>query len=424
MKRAPSSKSSAVRSRLRGFTLVELMVALSGGLFLSIMVFALARDTSRFYVRENRVAAATLTGMVGFERLKADIARAGYLSTPNIIEDPKVCVRPQSDWPLGLRTLGSLRINLDQPAPNPALGLPENARTPDEIVLAGSYATTDEFPIRAPEGTTIHLQRFTGPMARIGYHDITDANEQATLLASIFGAGRILRLVDHAGFQHFGVIDSVEGGDDPRVILEDEPALQIRGTGNVCGIRGFETGASASVINVIRYQIRDVQAAGIARFAPLFAASAGEDAGVPGEATRTELVREELDANGTVIDGTGVNAERTLEIAAEYAVDLAFSVTAQLPGTSTAVSVTDAEEDAADFDQVFDPTPDNSAIGNPQGVRAVRVRLSVRSREADRPGPISGGFFRFKLPDGDWARVRTFQADVALPNQADVRWGL
>ncbi len=33
----------------RGFTLVELMVALSGGLFVTVVVFALARDASRFY---------------------------------------------------------------------------------------------------------------------------------------------------------------------------------------------------------------------------------------------------------------------------------------------------------------------------------------------------------------------------------------
>jgi hypothetical protein len=56
-------------------------------------------------------------------------------------------------------------------------------------------------------------------------------------------------------------------------------------------------------------------------------------------------------------------------------------------------------------------------------VRAVRVRLSVRSREADRTAAITlPGLYRIKLPDGDWARVRTFQADVALQNQIDTRW--
>jgi len=54
------------------------------------------------------------------------------------------------------------------------------------------------------------------------------------------------------------------------------------------------------------------------------------------------------------------------------------------------------------------------------------VRLSVRSREADReadilPGPgVAAGFYRIGLgPDGTapFARVRTVQADIALRNQ-------
>ena len=45
-----------VRNVAGGFTLVELMVAMTGGLFLSIVVFALSRDASRFYQRESRIA--------------------------------------------------------------------------------------------------------------------------------------------------------------------------------------------------------------------------------------------------------------------------------------------------------------------------------------------------------------------------------
>ena len=111
------------------------MVALSGGLFLSIMVFALSRDTSRFYQRENRLAGAVMAGMSGFERLKADIARAGYLSSPNIVTDPLVGTRPTLGWPAQLGSLTALKINPNTPignSSNPALvaaGL-----TPDEIV--------------------------------------------------------------------------------------------------------------------------------------------------------------------------------------------------------------------------------------------------------------------------------------------------
>ena len=60
----------------RGFTLVELMVAMVAGLFVSITVFTLAKHASAFAMRQSRVADATLQSVIGFERLKADIARA------------------------------------------------------------------------------------------------------------------------------------------------------------------------------------------------------------------------------------------------------------------------------------------------------------------------------------------------------------
>jgi len=390
----------------RGFTLVELMVALSGGLFLSVMVFALARDTSRFYQRENRLAGATLAGMMGFERLKADIARAGFLTTPNVAKDPKVCMNPQAGWPAMLQSLGSIRINKDTPA-NATLNAA--GLTPDEIVLAGSYTVSEAFPIRKPTGQDIVLQVDVPPMARLGYIG-RPAAEQTALLGSVFKKDRVLRLTDDAGLQYFGVISSVTGGAQPTITLAASPALVYGGGGQACGIQGDCTGCLVSVINFVRYQVRDLKANGISRFAPLWTSSAP----APGEATRTELVREELDKDGVAIE-TGTDL--TTELVAEYAVDLGFSVTAQLVGANEAV---DIQPGSPNFTNIFDPTPAN--IGNPQRVRAVRVRLSVRSREGDREAAIPGGLYRFKLPDGDWARVRTFQADVALPNQADVRW--
>jgi hypothetical protein len=396
----------------RGFTLVELMVALSGGLFLSVMVFALARDTSRFYQREGRLANATLAGMMGFERLKADIARAGYLSTPNIVRDPNICMNPAAGWPAMLQRLASVRINADSPSLSGNAAIAGAGLTPDEIVLTGSYGATDAFPIRQAAGNTLFLQVNVPPMARLGYlaAGLTAAEQQA-LLAGVFRAGRILRLTDNAGLQYFGVIAGVTGGLQPQVNLAASPALVYGGGAQSCGIQGDCTGCLVSVVNVIRYQIRDLKADGLTRFDPLWTASAG----APGEATRTELVRQELDTAGNPIE-TGTDL--TTELIAEYAVDLGFSVTAQLPTATVAV---DLQPGGANFTQIFDATPAN--VGNPQRVRAVRARLSVRSREADRDAPIAGGLYRFQLPDnGDWARVRTFQADIGLPNQEGVRW--
>ena len=398
----------------RGFTLVELMVALSGGLFLSMVVFALARDTTRFYQREGRVTSATLAGIVGFERLKADIERAGYLSTPNIQADPLVCTKVGASAPAGLRTLAGLRITPDTPdlSSNAAFALNASAGqvlTPDQIVLSGSYTATDEFPIsEASNGTNIFLQVNTPSMARLGYTTASGASNQLALLQNVFGAtpGQILRVKDQAGMLYFGQISAVTGGSQPSITLTAPFPVQAAG-GRTCGLRGYEMGSSANVVNLVRYRILDLKnSSDGAAWQPLFTASQG----ATGETSRTELVRDQLTTDGTTIPGT-------VDIVAEYAVDLQFSVMGQLvKGVS---SLAFASPPGSDWDTYF---KSNGSDDRPQGVRSVRVRLSVRSREADRSVGIAGGLYRFKVGANDWARVRTFQADVALPNQRRVQW--
>jgi Tfp pilus assembly protein PilW len=385
----------------RGFTLVELMVALTGGLFLSAVVFALSRDTTRFYQREARVASATLAGVVGFERLKSDIQRAGYLSTPNVQIDPRVQVRPNSSSPLMIQQLASLRITADTPnlASNAAYAANITAGqtiTPDQILLSGSYAVADEFPIFQSDGTDVYLNTESPSLARLGHIGAATATQDA-IMANVFSVGRIVRVVDRINRYQFSTVTAVFGSP-PRVTLN--PPIQVTGNG---------TGWSINVVNIIRYQIRNLQADGNALWTPLFTASAG----APGEADRTELVREELNAAGNVIAGS-------TDIVAEYAVVLDLGVAGQLaPNVPTVVRSTPGD---TNWNTFFQP----AATGDrPQGVRSVRVRLGVRSREADRPANIAGGnaVYRFKLGANDaWARVRTFQADVALNNQAGIQW--
>jgi hypothetical protein len=396
------SRLLAYRS-VRGFTLVELMVALSGGLFLSAVVFALSRDTTRFYQQETRVASATLAGVVGFERLKSDIQRAGYLSTPNIQTDPRVLVRPTSSDPIAIQQLASLRITADTPdlssntayAANLSAG---QAITPDQIVLSGSYTVADEFPIAQAAGTSIVLQVNTPAMARLGYIGAATASQNA-IIANVFTPGRIVRVVDRGGRMQFSSISAVTGSPRPVITL----ATSIQDLG------GNGTGGSINVVNIVRYQIRNLKAENQASWAPLFTASEG----APGEDSRTELVREELNAAGQVIAGT-------TDIVAEYAVVLDLSVSGQLAAGTAGL------ERSVPGDGNFSVFFASSATGDrPQGVRTVRVRLGVRSREADRPANIAGGtgVYRFKVGTNDgWARVRNFQAEVSLPNQMGVGW--
>ena len=77
------------------------MVAITAGLFVAVAAFALAKQGSRFFQQEARVANAQFSATLGFDRLRADISRAGFLTTANIQRDPFVCGNT-AGWPAGM----------------------------------------------------------------------------------------------------------------------------------------------------------------------------------------------------------------------------------------------------------------------------------------------------------------------------------
>src|SRR4051812_5534001 len=103
--RTPKDK----RDTARAFTLVELLVAITAGLFVSIAAFSLAKQGSRFFQQEARIANTQFSAVLGFDRLRADIARAGYMSTANISRDPFRC-GDLTQFPPGMTGLASIRL--------------------------------------------------------------------------------------------------------------------------------------------------------------------------------------------------------------------------------------------------------------------------------------------------------------------------
>ncbi|MCC6903379.1 MAG: prepilin-type N-terminal cleavage/methylation domain-containing protein [Polyangiaceae bacterium] len=423
MSTPPSFQTSFARRRQRrGFTLVELMVAVTGGLFVSLAVFAISRQSGRFYTRESRVSDATLGALVGFERLKADVARAGFLSSPNVGADPNLCGTPTA-YPFMLRRLASVRIRPGQSPAALSQHMIDNGRTPDELMVMGSYTGAEVFPIWniATVGNQyiVYLQSQTGPLGRMGY--AASANQQA-MLEGIFGAarGRGLRIQDQSGEVQYATISGVSTVGSPQVILENQPSLIFRqGAGTLCGLKGNVTGAVVNVVNFVRYDLRNIQAN--ASYATAYTSG-----GHPYDATtRFDLVRAEVDTAGTLIAGTE-------ELISEYAVDLKLGIThadnAVPSTTDQTLQVFPATNAALISARAGDLVGDIANPSNgPQRVRAVRLRLSVRSQDPDRdtspPTPLPGQLFRVGLgpsAGAPFARVRTIQADVALNNQTAV----
>jgi hypothetical protein len=406
----------------RGFTIVELMVALSGGLVVSLAVFALARDTSRFYQRESRLANATLGAIGGFQRLRDDIARAGFMTSPNAKRDPFVCSRPDASWPLEMQGMASVHVEHDFLQSNATLNAA--LRHPDRITLSGSYASADQFPVRQiinnGNSYNILLDPTSAAMYRINY---PSGQLQATL-QTVFAVDRALRIVDVDGQQYFGHITGAAGGPQPTITLGASPALSFRqNSGSAgCGIKAYGTGALVNVVNFVRYDVRNLSAN--TTYSNLYSASAG----VLGEDTRTELARVEVDVNGNPLP-------LTEELVAEYAVDLQFSLSAMTtPVTGgNATSATYYAPGATGFTTYAD-SPSANPAATPELIRSIRVRLGVRSREADRDQQIAApaatsGLYRLDLngsggagSGSSFARVRTFQGEIALTNQSRVTW--
>lgn len=423
------------RSRTRGFTLTELMVAVTGGLFVSLAVFALAREGSRFYQREQRMSDATLSAVIGFERLRTDIARAGFLGTPNVLKDPNLCGAPDGAWPLELARLASVRI---EQSATTATGSPVNTtlnannRFPARILLTGSYSAPEQFPIWNVEtqgsNYNVYLQYRTGPLGRMGYL-AADAATQLAMLRNVFGStgGRGLRIQDQSGQIQFATISDVTAGLQPYVTLTQTPPLKFRDeAASVCGLKGNVTGATVNPINFIRYDVRSLSSN--TDYEAIYSTGTGGTSNAQiGDADRTELVRVELDTSGTPIQGTE-------ELVAQFAVDLKFSLTV---ATSMGAGSDPTLETVPDDDVSTTWAGDIAGLpGNsgPERIKSVRVRLSVRSREADRGEDINPttvtdptvapGFYRIGLgpPGPPFARVRNLQADVALHNQMGIFW--
>lgn len=433
---ARSSRQAARKSQrrpsaaARGFTLTELMVALTGGLFVSMVVFALARDGSRFYHREARVAEATLGNVIGFDRLRADIARAGFLSTPNLSADinaGRFCgsIAQFGGFPR-LQQLASIQINADDAAAlNTTLASATPPIKPNSILLAGAYSSLDRFdayPLNPPVNNqyAVRLATNLGALQRLNYVNLS-ATQRTALLAQLFPARRVLRLVDvDSGYYQFGIIAGTgfDANGFPNIFLATAPALRVPGAAAAgCSAKSNQL---VNVVNFIRYSLTKVigNTTDFPDYQQLFDTTSSLN--LPGEADRLELVREEIDA----FDNS-VAASR--EVIAEYAVDLRFAITYVVNPMSATPTLLTAPYDSANLFAFAGPVLAANPTAQPQNIRSVRVRLSVRSREADRDANVSQtepniapGLYRIGLGVGGtkpFARVRTLQADTFIASQ-------
>lgn len=404
----------------RGFTLIELVVALSAGLMVSMSALLLSRNATKFFQNEARISATQLAATLGMNRLTQDLQRAAFLSTRNNASDRALCTGP--GYTASLATLAGLQIRIGGSVASHAADLVQstdvqNGLNPDDVIIAGSMDAAERFAVEwtyeAGGTRSVDLQ-LDGAIARIRQTSKQNGLSLQQALASIFRQGRFLRFIDDGRGQGnvWGVIRGLsvtgpEGAEKVEVNLENSPTIPLKTQTTTCGLgEGANRGVFVSVVSRVLYDLRSL------RSDPVYATLVAADpttAPLTGEDFRTELVRVELAPDNTPINGT-------LELVAELAVDLKFGVTkAPLAGTLDALNPTMT---AYGFDNA-------EVMTTPELVRAVQVRLSTRARVPDRENQLgaSGRNYRFAVLQPPirerFTRLRTLNATVALPNQAE-----
>ncbi len=452
-------------SRSRGFTLIELMIALTAGLILLMWMTQLSGMVMRTYQDEARSYSTESTVRVAAERLRSDLQAAGYMSTANLYSDPlfaraTTTANPGSQWGAfpALRDLSSIQVSVggsNTGAVAAWSALAANSLTPDSIRVAGNLTTADEYI-----GYVINTQLVSsaggavcnrGVQVRLSNDDpavlrlkgsgtttaaILDSAKKAFLptyaaainggIDAVTGKTYIARLVEPTGkYSNFAPVCDVEyDGTSLFVDLagpaaggtgDSDAVVTALAAGGVGGVSGFAP-VTINPVQIVEWKIR-----------------AGNDTStnsvnVDAYDPRFELVRQYVDLNGNVLGNP--------EVIADYVVDLkfAFSFTSA-PAAGANPVYTDYAWGDTTAAALLDTT---LAVRQPQRLRRVRFRIQVRNAIPDSDSTIAspgdGYLYRYDMTASStaygntpaaasatnparFARVRTFTSDVALVNQ-------
>lgn len=435
----------ARRSR-RGFTLVELMVSLVAGVIIAMAVVGLARTATNTFHEQIRISGTEMALRVASERLRADLQRAGYMSTGNIRWDPKIAARPGAFGANNSRyasttDLQGVRIYVGQSRADAApygsegpFGLAsKNGLNPDAIVLAGNMTTTDAYraQIVADVGAAcggLKLVMKPGEDAGVGrlIQSATSAAVAAKNVQNAFTPGTgdfLVRAMDPSGYAHFAQVcaagatatgqpapNDIEAWIELRPDAGGKAILDPLDTGGSGGAREQDY-VTVSPLQRVEWYIGPTKN-------PLLA----PDPAIEPTPHKFDLFRRILNADG---------ATAFEEVVAEYAIDLKFGIVAHDPYTTSVAQrylVYDLDDTSGKIGDWTKAASATTQFGpGPQRVRSVRFRMAMRAPLPDRtanlqvaPAPYISRYCMENVALGSckqFARVRSFVSEVALVNQ-------
>ncbi len=427
------------RRHSRGFTLIELMVSLIAGLFVSLAVVGLATQATNIFHEEARTASSEMSLRTAVERLRSDLSRAGFMASGNVQKDsyiahaPNLPSMPKTGTYNGLYRLAGIHLYYQGGVTNAPLSVAAGM-TPDTAELSGNFTTTDEYVVRFPEsgrsvcgGTRIWLETDSPAMWRIlGQSDPNGALEAS--FQPVLGSAFLVRVTDDTGHYQYlptclGAAAGVTGSGLAATAFVDldttvMPLLTAKDTKTNGGATGLGVGRlRINPVQTVRWEVRKI------------------DTTKPGDGPYAQLVApagDKYELFRTYVDVAG-NLTQAPELVAEYAVDLRFAFSADLnPLIATPRDLTVyGFSDVRNKDVADDVT--TSVTASPQRIRSVHFRLSTRSSIADRNETYSvpaanaqqGAYpTRYcvlaSCTPGQlgWARIRSITSEVATPNLA------
>lgn len=373
------------RSRRRataGFTLVELMVALTAGLLAIAAAYTLSTASSRTFHAQQRISQTQMSLRMAMEQIRRDVQRAGFGGIANT-RTARMCanVAPPGGHFSMMEFVDS---GSTAALPNAAV----NRTEADSLILTGNYVTSDVFYAQDAGPSMVRVQtQWQGFRRTFGVPTNSDFFED------VFQPGRMVHLRT-TGRRHF--FAQIVGSSGANATVRFNPGFQCAGERT--------TQAMISPMSRVRYRVVAPNAA----FANL--STATDDArGL----TNAILIREEVDFDDNPIAGT----ER---VVMEYAAGLDFefvvdnNVTPGLPPNFQ-------REPAVDNPGAADPAP--SVDTNAERIRSVIVTLSARTADHDREFPwvereAGQPFSRYQVNPAmsGAARVRTMRTEIFLPN--------
>jgi len=455
------SRAGSSRGGQAGFTLIELTVALVAGLAVVLGLMALSREASRTFNEEVRSTASEASLRTANDRLRADLARAGFMSTGNIQTDPRVCLPLGTTFanlmpapPAGIKSLQSIQLSIGGSAAALPLSASQTpALSPSIIWIAGNMTTAEDLPVLsqapAPSGSCTRLT--ISPVSPALYRIVSQASaspgqDLANAFQPVSGKTFIVRLVDETSSAQFletctseTTVAGFDGSGLPYVDVDNAtPILAPKNTSTRCGVGTISSGhVYVNPVQIVRWEIVQASVAEATNTSQ-YSKALGNEPTAAGtvDPNKYDLIRSYAD----ITTGGLPPLYASTEVVAEYAVDLDFAFSVDT-GTSTSPSMqTYAFEDNTD-NKANTQDVSTVATSRPQRLREVRFRIVTRTAQGDRtvnvqvaaPANYSNQEYLYRYcinptscvkatPDGTfcWARARTVTGEVSLPNlQAD-----